>query len=125
MTENEKQPLSYLMTDGKKIRDLILSNPDLPLVFMATDDANAGDYWKQVCCSIHAEIGEVLDCNQTINDEIIFCDREEFTDYIFDRIDEFVDRDDMPLSWYEAEARRIAAEYDPCWKKCIIITVGN
>ena len=125
MTEIEKKPLTYLMKDGIKVREMILSHPELPLVFMATEEANNGDWWKTVCCSVRAEIGEVLDCNQLINDEYIFCDHEEFEDYILDRIDEFTDVDDMPQAWYDAEAQRIAAEYDPYWKQCIIITVGN
>lgn len=131
MKDKEKWPTGVVV-DNAGIRKLILDNPDLPLVFLATEDANIGDYHTMFCTSVSAEIGEVLDCNQGIDDEIIYTDRDDFEDAIYDKLcnddydEELPDYDqELPDEWFQAEAKRIASEYAPYWKPCILITVGN
>lgn len=124
ITELEKLPTGYMMRN-EPIRKLITENPDLPLVFIATDEACSYDFQSMFCSSVTAEIGEVLDCQQTINDEIVYTDRDDFEDEIFDQIETLTGYDDRPEEWYQSEVKRIAAEYDPYWRKAIIITVSN
>ena len=123
MENNEKFP-TYNTHNTDKLRQLIIENPELPLVVLANDQANDGDYSYMFCSSIYAELGELLDCMQEINDEICFTDRDEFReaieDMLYNNTDEEHDDD-----WFEAEADRIEAEYEPYWKKCILLTVGN
>ena len=120
----EEKFQTFNVHKAHKLKQLIIENPDLPLVVLANEEANTGDYSTMFCSCIHAEIGEILDCNQTINDEICFTDRDEFREEIeemlYNNTDEEHDDD-----WFEAEADRIESEYEPYWKKCIILTVGN
>ena len=122
MKEYEKKPTGYLMPHNN-VRKLITENPDPPLVFISVDEV--GTYDNLFCSSVTAKIGEVLDCQQEINDELVYTDRECFEDEIFDQIETLTGYDDRSEEWYESEVKRIAAEYDPYWKKAIIITVGN
>ena len=125
MKENEKCSTG-LLKGNEEIRKLILDNPDLPLVFMATEDANIGEYSTMFCASVSAKIGEVLDCQQEINDEIIYTDREDFKDDICDYVtDKAYDYEILSEKWFDTEVERIVSEYEPYWKKCILITVGN
>lgn len=124
MKETEKRSTGLLQGNGK-IRKLILDNPDLPLVFLATEDANIGDYQTMFCYSVSARIGEVLDCMQEIDDEIIYTDRDDFEDAIYDHLCNDDYDQEQPDEWCQAEAKRIASEYEPYWKPCILITVGN
>jgi len=122
MTEREKLPTGYLMKH-EHIRKLIMENPDLPLVFLATDEACSYDYQTMFCSTVTAQIGEVLDCQQDVNDEVVYTDHDDFEEAVFESLD--CAYDDRPQEWYEAETKRIVAEYDPYWRKAILITVGN
>lgn len=126
MKENEKRQTGIVMNNAE-IRKLILENPDLPLVFKANEDANNGEYPYMFCTYVYAQIGEVLDCEQEINAEIIYTDKEDFNNDIYDYVaDKANDYDQiLPDKWFDTEANRIASEYEPYWKKCILITVGN
>ena len=122
MRKEEKRPTG-LFHKGDALRKLLLEHPDLPLLVFATDDANSGDYSTMSCGSIFAEVGEFLDCMQEIDDERVFCDREDFNDAVYDSLDN--------MRWYasqdelEQDAEHKAEEYDQYWKPCIILTVGN
>lgn len=124
MKECEKKATPYLLT-GKKIKTLIAENPDLPLVFLASDDANNGEWSAMFCSSVSAEIGEFLNCKQEVNDEMCFTDRDDFEDAIYGNIVNSDAYYDHSAEWCEKEAERIAEEYAPYWEKCIIVTVGN
>lgn len=124
MKEYEKHPAGVLFA-AQDVRKLMIDNPDLPVCFLATEEANTGDYCTMFCTSVYAEIGEILDCQQDINDEIIFTDRDYFEEQVYDRVTLAHEDEDRPDEWYEKEAERVAAEYEPYWKKCILVTVGN
>lgn len=113
MKKSEKRPTGILQ-ENDKIRKLILDHPELPLVFSGWDKDG-----------IMAEIGEVLDCQQEINDEIVFTDREDFEEEINQNIYSLTGYDDRPEEWYQSEMKRIASEYQPYWKPCILILVGD
>ena len=124
MNESEKHP-TFNVHAADNLKKLISENPELPIVILANEDANCGDYAYTFCTSVHAEIGEILDCWQEQNDEICYTDRDMFREQIEDNLsmdDEWDGKSDEEI---EAEIDRIEAEYEPYWKKCIILTVGN
>ena len=125
MTEQEKRPIKYNIHNTDALRELLIQNPDLPLVILAGEDANTGDFNYMFCTSVHAEIGEILNCHQEINDEICYTDREEFETDIYELIANADTSEGHTDEWYEAEAQKAAAEYDPYWQKCILLTVDN
>lgn len=118
MTDTEKTPSGYLLQSHQALK-LIEEHPELPLLFQTTEEE--GGY---VCSSISARIGEVLDCKQQINDEIIYTDRDEFMEDLVQVVYDTSPYDDRPDSYYEQLAGKLAEEYEPYWKKCIIITLG-
>ncbi len=122
MEKREKLPAGVLFA-AQDARKLMMENPDLPVCFLATEEANTGDYNTMFCTSIHAEIGEILDCQQDIKDEIIFTDRDDFEDELYCMLDYSDDFDSEEA--LDAEFKRLVAEYKPYWKKCILVTVGN
>lgn len=124
MTEFEKRPAGVLFK-GEQIKKLIQENPDLPVCFLANEEANIGDYNTMFCTSCYAEIGEILDCMQEINDEIVFTDRDMFEECVSDNLSYNDDWAEASDAAFDAEVKRIIAEYEPYWKKCILITVGN
>lgn len=120
MRDEEKQPTG-LVHSADKLRQFILDNPDLPLIVFASDEANNGDYSYMSCDSVDVEVGEFLDCMQDVNDEYCFTDRDKFAEQIEESLYDF-DGTDQEL---EDEVKRRVAEYEPYWKRCIIVRVGN
>lgn len=120
MREEEKRPTN-LLHSADDLKKLILEHSDLPLLVFASEDANSGDYPYMSCGSVYAEIGEFLDCMQDVNDEYCFTDREDFEEKIVDALYDFNGSEEE----LEAEVKRRAAEYEPYWKPCIIVNVGN
>lgn len=118
MTDAEKNPSGYLLQSHQALK-LIEQHPELPLLFQTTEET--GGY---VCSSISARIGEVLDCGQQINDEIIYTDRDEFMEDLIQVVYDTSPYDDRPDSYYAQLAGKLAEEYEPYWRKCIIITLA-
>ena len=77
MTNEERRPTGTV-NSATELRQLIIDNPDLPLVVFAGEDANCnGDFMYNSCSYVSAYVGEFLDCQQTINDEKCYCERDD------------------------------------------------
>ena len=121
MTAEEKKP-SGLVNSAKELRRFLIENPDLPLVVFAGNDANCGDYSYTSCSSVQAYVGEFLDCKQKVNDERCYTDRDEFEEDVANCLaDSFKGTD----AEFRAHVKKVVAEYDRYWKKCIILEVDN
>lgn len=121
MNKNEKNSTG-LLHDCHKLRKLILENPDLPLLIFAGEDCNSGDYAYMSCSYVSASVGEFLDCQQTVNDERCYTDRDEFQEDLEDMLYQNFDGSDREFEKY---AEKILCEYDPYWKPAIIVYVDN
>lgn len=119
MNEYEKKSTGLLHATDE-LRQLILENPELPLLVFAGEDCNSGDYSYMNCSSVTASIGEFLDFPQTVNDEICFTDRDELEEEIENRSD-FTGTDEEFTAYIKAEMEL----YAPYWKPCIIVYVDN
>jgi len=114
----EKRPLGIFT--GEQVRKLLAEHPELPILFRVCTEELCGEWRYEFMSSAYAEIGEVLDCYQDVDEELIFIDREEFEDRIRDSLPYGLTDDEV-----EAETAAKLAEYEPYWKKCILVTVGN
>lgn len=127
MIDTEKNPSGYLLQSHQVLK-LIEQHPELPLLFKVSEEG--GDcVWTEgasgcVCSSIHARLGEVLDCAQQINDEVVYIDRREFMEDLIQVVYDTSPYDDRPDSYYAQLAGKLAEEYEPYWRKCIIITLA-
>lgn len=118
MCGKDKRPLGIFT--GKNIRKMLLDNPDLPLVFLVNVEEFSGDYASEYASEAFASIGEILDCQQDIAECQIFTGRDDFEDAIRCSLPYGLTDDEI-----EAETTATLAEYEPYWKKCILVTVGN
>lgn len=124
LSKYETIPTGFVKST-EKLRKLILENPDLPMVVLATDEANNGDWCTMFCSIVYAELGEFLDCMQEINDERAFTDRDEFEESVYDKLQYSGDYDDLSEEELDAKTKEVVAAYEPYWRKCIIVTVSN
>lgn len=115
-----------LTKNSQELRNLILDNPELPIVVVAGDGANDGDYSWMYCSSVSVGIEELLDCEVPYQEEVE-SDRDNFDErmeeWYWDKyISEFdtVEEDDFKTALAEEKAK-----YEPFWKKAIFIYANN
>lgn len=100
-----------------ELTKLLLENPGVPLLFLAGEDANIGDYSTMTCSNISYELTEALDCDYG---DRIYTDRDDFRDDF---------ENDNWDDWCEKKFQEYISEkikkYDSFWKDCILVTVDN
>ena len=112
-----------LAKNSDELKKLILENPDLPIVVLASDDASCGDWAWTYCSSISFAISEILDCDYYDYDDTVFTDRDRLEEKIEnDLYDEYYDKLEEE---YDAAVKRKLEELEPYWKKVIAIYATN
>ena len=116
-----------IVKDCTELRKLIIENPDLPIAFCVSEDA--GDYAETPYVYIDKEhisftIGELLDCEVSWNNYIMFNDRDDFYERLSDHL---LDLDDTLYKLSDEEFDKIldynAKKFEPYWKKAILVTI--
>jgi hypothetical protein len=120
MNDYEKKKTGLLHSTDE-LRQLLIDHPDLPLLVLAGEDCNSGDYSYMSCSRVSASIGEFLDCQQTVNDEMCYTDRDDFQEDMEYNYSDFDGSDQEFEIFIENELLK----YDPYWKPCIIVYVDN
>ena len=106
-----------------ELKKLIAENPNLPIVVLASDEANCGDFCWQYCCSVSFELGEILDCDYYEDDDTVFTDRDRLEEKISDDLyDEYHNKSSEE---YDEAVNRKLEELEPYWKKVIVIYASN
>ena len=115
-----------------ELTKLLLENPGVPLLFVAGEDANIGDYSTMTCSDMFfMKLAEALDYDYG---DRIYTDRDEFRDdFESDNWDDWCEShkylSDEPdpaceKKFQEYISKKIK-EYDSYWRKCILVTVDN
>lgn len=115
-----------LIHDAEELRKLIQENPELPIVILANEEANSGEWCWQYCNSVSCCIDTILDVATPYDSdgEKVFTDETDFLEEIEESLyDEF--GDSMTTEQIEEAAKREADMYSGCWRKVIAIYVGN
>ena len=113
--------------DNIELKNLILENPDLPLVVFATEEANSGE-WSTELASCNCYKGSVLDATKDCwlpRDDRVYTDVEDLEDDVRDVLDSMEEY----KHFSDAELEDVVVEkleaLEPYWKECIIITVDR
>ena len=124
MTHEERKPTG-LLHSADELKQLIVENPDLPILVFAGDNANNGDYAYMGCSYVSAEKGEFLDCEQQIDECKCYTDRDDFEEDVFDALVNDEQCVDLSDEEFNSIVKREAARYDEFWKPCIILHVDE
>ena len=123
---NEKKkyrPLGMFTAQTDELKKLIAEHPNLPIVVIVSSDVVADDdYAWWYAPDIRFTMGEILDCEQDINDEKTYTDRDDFEEdvrYCIENDDDLMES--ITDEEYEKEVKRILDEYEPYWKDVIQI----
>ena len=111
-----------VLNDTTELRKLILENPDLPIAVLVDDELCTGDYTWMYAPNVRCVIGEILDCEQEIDECKVYNDRIEFEedliDYLSFKCETISDIE------FEDGVRKELELYEPYWKKCIMVWAG-
>ena len=116
-----------LIHDATALRKLITENPDLPIVVLADEEANGGDWNWVYCASVDCNITEILDIKTPYDrdDGIVFDDKGDFEEAVADVLADRESFKNMSNTEFDEAVKREAAMYDGCWRKVIAVYVTN
>ncbi len=116
------KPLNECITQSDELKKLIIENPELPLVVMVDYEvcADASSRWW-FAPDIRFEVGDFLDCEQEVNDERIYDDKDIFEEELTDSLADSGDYDDISDEEFDRIVAEKLKEYEPYWKKVIYI----
>lgn len=110
---------------NEKFRKILNERPELPIVFLATEEANTGDYSLVYCESVQVIIGEILNEETPYDRGTTFTDRDDFFEAIWDAICDQEEYKAMTDKEFYEAVKNIAAQYDDKWVEVIEVVVGN
>ena len=116
------KPLNEFLKQTDELKKLIAEHPDYPIVVICSSDVVSDDYGWWYAPSLSFSIGEILDCEQSINDMKVYIDRDDFEDDVRDKVswdDNLADDTDEA---YEEKVQEILKQYEPYWKNVIQIS---
>ena len=116
------RPLDMFVKQTDELKELITKYPDYPIVVIVGSEVVADDsygWWYAPCISFG--IGEILDCEQDIDEEKTYIDRDEFEEDLIDKLswDEVYDK--LPDAEFDKVVEQKLNEYEPYWRKVITI----
>lgn len=119
-----------LTKSTKELQQLIAEHPDYPIVVLAGEDGNCGDYNWMYCSDIRFGIEDLRTVETPYNDEIVCADRDEFEEnmeeWLADELDDQgVDVQAMPEEEFQARLHEEMEKYEPYWQKVIAIWATN
>lgn len=116
------RPLDMFLKQTDELKELITKYPDYPIVVIVDSEVVADcDYGWWYAPEIRFGIGEILDCEQNIDDEKTYIDKDEFEDDLRDKLswDEIYDK--LSDEEFDKIVEEKLNEYEPYWKKVIQI----
>ena len=127
MIRNEKKkreyrPLGMFTAQTDELKKLIAEHPDLPIVVLVGSEVVAGDdYAWWYAPDISFSFGEILDCEQDVNDEKIYTDRDDFEEDLRDILCDLEEFEEATDEEFDQAVKEQLADYEPYWKKVIQI----
>ena len=116
------RPLNMFLKQTDELKELITKYPDYPIVVIVDSEVVADyDYGWWYAPEIRFGIGEILDCEQDIDGEKTYVDRDDFEEDVQYNVECDENFENATDEEFDAEVKRIMTEYEPYWKKVIQI----
>ena len=116
------RPLDMFMKQTDELKKLIAEHPEYPIVVMVANEVVADDFYGWwYAPSLSFSIGEILDCEQDVNDEKVYVDRDDFEEDLADVLGDSGDYDETTDEEFDKIVQEELKKYEPYWKKVIQI----
>lgn len=121
MDSMKKLDRLYITKKTDELKKLIADHPNYPIVVLAGEEANGGDYSWMYCSSISFEVGEILDTDFFDYGDEVITDRDRLEEVLEDRLyGEGLEGDEL-----EKAIKAKIAELEPYWVNVICIYATN
>lgn len=123
LSEKKKyRPLNMFTAQTDELKKLIAEHPDYPIVVIVANEVVADDFYGWwYAPSLSFSIGEILDCEQGVNDEKVYTDRDDFEEDLADILGDSGDYDETTDEEFDKIVQEELKKYEPYWKKVIQI----
>ena len=116
------RPLDMFLKQTDELKELIAKYPDYPIVVIVDSEVVADyNYGWWYAPEIRFGIGEILDCEQDIDEEKTYVDRDDFEEDVQYNVECDENFENATDEKFDAEVKRIITEYEPYWRKVIQI----
>ncbi len=116
------KPLNMFSAQTDELKKLIAEYPDLPIVVLTNADVVAGDdYGWWYAPEISFSLGELLDCEQDVNDEKVYVDRDDFEEDLRDIMCDLEAFEEATDEEFDQAVKEQLAVYEPYWRQVIQI----
>lgn len=118
----EYKPLKMFTAQTDALKKLIADHPDLPIVVIVNSEVVADDdYNWWYAPDVSFGLGELLDCDQDVNDMKVYTDRDDFEEDLADILGNSGDYDETTDEEFDKIVQEELKKYEPYWKKVIQI----
>ena len=116
------KPLNMFTKQTDELKQLISEHPDYPIVVLCNYEVCGDDFYNWwYAPDLRFSIGEILDCEQDVNDEKVYSDRDDFEEDLTNILADSGDYDETTDEEFDAIVKAELAKYEPYWKKVIQI----
>lgn len=115
------RPLDMFIKQTDELKELITKYPDYPIVVIVSNEVVGDDYGWWYTPEISFGIGEILDCEQDIDEEKTYIDRDDFEEDVQYNVECDKNFENATDEEFNTEVKRIITEYEPYWRKVIQI----
>ena len=116
------KPLNMFTAQTDELKKLIAEHPDMPIVVIVNAEVVADDdynWWYAPYISF--SLGEILDCEQDVNDMKVYTDRDDFEEDLADILGDSGDYDETTDEEFDKIVQEELKKYEPYWKRVIQI----
>ena len=116
------RPLNMFTKQTDDLKELITQYPDYPIVVIVANEVVSDDYYGWwYAPDLRFSIGEILDCEQDVNDERVYTDRDEFEEDMYNKYEDDEEYEELDNYEFDEMIENKLKEYEPYWKKVIQI----
>lgn len=116
------KPLNMFTKQTDELKQMIAEHPNYPIVVLCNLEVCGDDSYNWwYAPDLRFSIGEILDCEQDINDERVYTDRDEFEEDLADILADNEDYNGTTDEEFDAIVKAELEKYEPYWKKVIEI----
>lgn len=118
----EYKPLKMFTAQTGELKKLIADHPDLPIVVIVNSEVVADDgYNWWYAPDVSFSLGELLDCDQDVNDMKVYTDRDDFEEDLRDVMSDQEEYENATDEEFDKAVEEEIKKFEPYWQQVIQI----
>lgn len=116
------RPLGMFTAQTDELKKLIAEHPDLPIVVIVNAEVVADDdYNWWYAPDVSFSLGELLDCDQDVNDMKVYTDRDDFEEDLRDVMSNQEEYENATDEEFDKAVEEEIKKFEPYWQQVIQI----